>query len=124
MPSVDDRIARLYYDRGCGSCSVFARVAEEASHRRLVAVPLDTPAADRDLSGLPAEVRFGSAHLVTEGSRLSGPAIVTPLLGFAVGARLSRLLAHAPLLDRSLRWLYLRFWNHHQTRGCGTPRPG
>ncbi len=124
MPFVEERAARLYYDRGCGSCTFFARAAVGASHRHLVAVPLDAPGADHDLAGLSAEDRFASAHLVAEGVRRTGPEILVPLLSFAVGDRASRVLARAPPLDRSVRWLYRRFWNHHRTRGCGTPRPG
>ncbi len=106
MPYAEDRVARLYYDRGCGSCTLLARVAVGASHRHLEAIPLDAPAAQRDLADLLDEVRFGSAHLVTDASRRTGSDIVNPLLGLALGEKAARLVERIPVADRALRWLY------------------
>jgi hypothetical protein len=118
MPYADDRVARLYYDRGCGSCSFFARAAVGTSHQRLVAIPLDAPDAQRDLGDLADTERYRSAHLVTAASRETGSDIVTPLAELVLGARMARLYDRIPFLDRSLRRVYLRFWNYRRTRGC------
>jgi len=118
MPYADERAARLYYDGNCGSCAFFARAAQAASHRQLVAIPLDAPVADRDLSGLSGEDRFGSAHLAVGASVRSGSDILGPLLGLSLGEGASRVYARVPVVDRSLRWVYRRFWNFRRTRGC------
>ncbi|MGP8074137.1 MAG: hypothetical protein ACLP74_03820 [Thermoplasmata archaeon] len=118
MPYAEDRVARLYYDRGCGSCSFFARAAEGTSHQRLVAVPLDAPDAERDLGDLADGVRYGSAHLVTGAGRETGSDIVTPLARLVLGERVARVYGRVPFLDRSFRRVYIRFWNYRRTRGC------
>jgi hypothetical protein len=115
---LEDRSARLYYDSSCGPCRLLARAAEGMSHHRLNAIPLESPGAAADLSDLSTEDRFGSAHLVTGSTRLTGADLATPLVRFALGARLARVVASAPPLDRSLRWVYVRFWNYRRTRGC------
>ncbi len=118
MPYTEDRVARLYYDRACGSCTLLARAAVGTSHRHLEAIPLDAPAAERDLADLPDEVRFGSAHLVTDTSWRNGPDIVGPLLGLALGDWTIELVERIPAADRGLRWLYRCFRDFRRTHGC------
>jgi len=111
--------ARLFYDPGCGPCTLFARASEWASRSRLRAVPYDGREADRELGGLSEEVRFASAHLVGGGGRSSGADIMPPLVSLTVGGEAGRVVGRTPPLDRSLRWLYSRFWSYRQTHGCG-----
>ena len=59
--------ARLYYDPGCGPCTMFARVSGWASRSRLRIVPYDGPEATRELGDMTEEVRFAYAHLVDAG---------------------------------------------------------
>jgi hypothetical protein len=118
MPYADERAVRLYYDSSCGSCRLLARAAEGVSHHRVDAVPLDAPVADRELRDLSSQDRFGSAHLVSSTTRHSGSDLASPLVSATLGPAVGRVVAGTPPLERSLRWLYNRFWNYRRTRGC------
>jgi len=118
MPRSD---AYLYYDPGCGPCRFFARVCQWASRSRLQALPYDGTEARLQLADLTDEVRFSYAHLVSRQGRMSGAAIMTPLVGLTLGPTTERVVAHAPPLEQGLRWIYTRFWNYRRTRGCAAP---
>ncbi|HTP56568.1 MAG TPA: hypothetical protein VML53_07935 [Thermoplasmata archaeon] len=124
MPIDPERHARLYYDRSCGPCTFLAEAVAGAGHGRVESIPLDDPRAAADLADLPPEARFASAHVVRRGDRRSGAAIVDPILGFTFGTRAEQVVARFPTLDRPLRWLYDRFWEHRQRHGCGAEGPG
>lgn len=113
--------ARLFYDPGCGPCALFARVSEWASHSRLRAVPYDGPEASRELDDLDSEVRFAYAHLVDSRGRRSGAAIMSPLVGWTLGAAGERIVTRVGPFDRGLRWVYERFWEYRRTHGCAAP---
>lgn len=117
MSAPPDR-ARLYYDAGCGPCSLFARISEWASRSRVAALPYDGEDAARELADVEAEARFTSAHLLDDRGRHSGAEMMAPLFGMTLGRTGERVLARVPAVDRSLRWMYLRFWNYRRTRGC------
>jgi len=110
--------ARLYYDAGCGPCTFFARAASWASLQRLEPRPLDSPKADVDLARLTESTRFGYAHLADDTGRQSGADIMAPLIGLTLGGSGARVVRAAPPVDRSLRWLYDRFWMYRRTKGC------
>ena len=112
--------ARLFYDPGCGPCTLFAKASEWTSRSRVRAVPYDGPEADRELGDLSDEVRFASAHLVDRTGRSSGPEILPPLVALTAGRTAGRVVGRVPTVDQGLRWLYLRFWNYRQVHGCGT----
>jgi len=112
--------ARLYYDPGCGPCTMFARVSEWASRSRLRAVPYDGAEAARELGDLSDETHFAYAHLVDRRGRASGAEIMAPLVGLTVGSTSERVVRDAPPFDRGLRWLYNLLWNYRRTHGCGT----
>ena len=111
--------ARLFYDPGCGPCTFFARVSEWASHSRVRALPYDGPEAMNELGDLGEEFRYAYAHLVDAGGRRSGAGIMSPLVGLAFGSAAERVVSRVSPLDRSLDWLYTRFWNYRRTHGCG-----
>jgi len=113
--------ARLFYDPGCGPCTMFARVSEWASRSRLRALPYDGPDASRELGDLDDEFRFSYAHLVDERGRRTGAAIMNPLVGLTVGPAGERIVTRVRRIDRGLQWLYGRFWNYRRTRGCAAP---
>lgn len=121
-------MARLFYDPGCGPCTMFARVSEWASRSRLRALPYDGPEATRTLGDLGDDVRFAYAHLVDARGRWSGAEIMNPLVTLTLGRAGGRVAAKVPPIDRGLRWLYDRFWSYRQAHGCGTqgsvPRSG
>ncbi|MFI5418266.1 MAG: hypothetical protein ACHQ2Y_05145 [Candidatus Lutacidiplasmatales archaeon] len=110
--------AMLYYDDGCGPCTFFARTVTWASHRRLDSIPLASPKADIELAGMSESARFDYAHLREESGLLSGADIMAPLVGLTFGKTGARMVRAAPPVDRSLRWLYHRFWAHRMSRGC------
>jgi hypothetical protein len=120
MPYDPELRARLYYDRSCGPCRFFAGTVEGMSRGRIAAVPLDATRADPDLGDLPDTVRYGAAHVVVGTDRRSGPEIVGPLVAITFGPTAGRLLGRVPWVDRPLRWMYLRFWEHRRRHGCAT----
>jgi len=111
--------ARLYYDPGCGPCTLFARASAWASRARLRAVPYDGDEATSELGDLDDETRFAYAHIVGGGGRASGPGIMAPLVGLTLGPTGERTVARVPPLDRGLRWFYDRLWNYRNAHGCG-----
>ena len=113
--------ARLFYDPGCGPCTIFARVSAWSSRSQLRAVPYDGPEATRELGDMTEEVRFAYAHLVDGRGRRSGSAIMNPLVGLTLGPTGERIVTRVPWIDRSLRWVYDLFWNYRRTRGCAAP---
>jgi hypothetical protein len=113
---------RLYYDPGCGPCRLFARSVEWAAHARLHSLPYDGVEADRELAGLPTEVRFAYAHLVDGRARYTGADIMAPLVGLTFGPTGERVVRDVGPADRALRWLYDRFWTYRRTRGCAAPQ--
>lgn len=119
MSAASDRSARLFYDDTCGACRLFARAAEGASRRQLVAIPLSNPDADTELNALPTEVRNGFAHLMRDGQLRTGEALASPLVRLIVGPRLGRALGRVPFVDRSLRGVYRRLWEFRRSHGCG-----
>jgi hypothetical protein len=124
MPLDPERRARLYYDRSCGPCTFLAETVEGLSHGRVDSVPLDGSGSDVDLGDLTESQRYGSAHVVVAGApRSTGSEIVVPLVGLTFGPALARLFDRHPTLDRPLRWLYRRFWEHRQRHGCVTSPP-
>ena len=112
---------RLFYDPGCGPCTMFARVSEWASHAHLRAVPYDGAEAARELGDLDESVRFAYAHLVDARGRRSGSAIMSPLVGLAFGTAGERIVNRVSAVDHGLRWVYDRFWDYRRTRGCAAP---
>ena len=119
MPYLNDRSARLFYDDSCGPCRFLARATEGLSRHRIVAIPLDSSAASDELGALPAETRYGSAHLSVGGTLRTGEAVPTRLIGLTVGETWGRVVERVPWIDRSLRRIYLQFWNARRTHGCG-----
>ena len=113
--------ARLFYDPGCGPCTMFARVSEWASRSRLRALPYDGSDAARELGDLDDDFRYSYAHLVDGRGRRSGAAIMNPLVGLTIGPTGERIVTRVRRLDRGLEWLYGRFWNYRRTRGCASP---
>ncbi|HYA70422.1 MAG TPA: hypothetical protein VEH28_03545 [Thermoplasmata archaeon] len=113
--------ARLFYDPGCGPCTLFARLSEWASRSHVRALPYDGSQATRELGDLTEEVRFGYAHLVDARGRRTGAAIMPPLVGLTLGPTGERVVNRVPPLDRGLRWIYDRFWEYRRTRGCAAP---
>ena len=113
--------ACLFYDPGCGPCTLFARVSEWASRSRLRATPFDGEEATRELGDLSEEVRYSYAHLVDTSGRTSGADIMSPLVGLTIGLTGGRVARSVPSIDHGLRWLYQRFWNYRRTRGCAAP---
>jgi len=113
--------ARLFYDPGCGPCSIFARASEWVSHSQLRAIPYDGDEASLVLGDLSDETRFSYAHLVDGRGRRSGAAIMSPLVGLALGPAGEHLVEKVPPVDRGLRWVYDRFWSYRRTRGCAAP---
>lgn len=111
--------ARLFYDPGCGPCTLFARVSQWASRSHLRALPYDGEEADRELGDLNAEFRFAYAHLVDDRGRTSGADIMNPLVRLTAGPTGGRVVGCVPSVDHGLRWLYARFWSYRQTHGCG-----
>ena len=120
MPYAGDRVARLYYDDGCGPCRLLARAAEGASRHRLVSTPLSSPSADRDLAALSPEERFGSAHLLGSEGLRSSERMPLSLLGVVAGPTARRVVERVPWLDGSLRWAYQYLWTARRARGCGS----
>jgi len=118
MPVDAERHARLYFDPSCGPCRFFAESVAGVSRGRVTPVPYDAPASSAELGDLPDPVRYASAHVVRDGARASGAAIVRPLLGSTLGPRAALLMDRAPVLERSLEWVYRRFWEHRQRHGC------
>lgn len=113
--------AHLFYDPGCGPCTMFARVSEWASRSRLRALPYDGREAARELGDLPDELRYAYAHLVDQRGRRSGAAIMNPLVGLTIGPTGERIVTGVGRIDRGLQWIYGRFWNYRRTRGCAAP---
>jgi hypothetical protein len=109
---------RLYYDAGCGPCTFFARAVTWASRRKVVAIPLDSALADRDLDPLPTSTRYGYAHLADHGGLRSGADIMGPLLGVTFGGAAARVAIPAGPVDRSLRWTYNLFWRARRRSAC------
>lgn len=124
MPYADDRAARLFYDDACGPCRLLAHASEGLSRHRLVATPLTAPEAEARLVGLPAEVRYGYAHLDTGPAIRTGEDLAAPLVGLALGPTWQRVVQRHPPLERALRRIYVQFWEYRRTRGCAAPRAG
>lgn len=120
-PAASTERARLFYDPGCGPCSLFARVSEWASGSRLRIVPYDGEEAVRALGDLTEETRISYAHFVDPQGRRSGSAIMSPLVALALGTTGGQVVERVPSVDRGLRWIYDRFWNYRRTRGCAAP---
>ncbi len=116
MPLDAERHARLYYDRTCGSCSLFADATERIARGRIEVLPLDSGAADVELSGFAPAARYGSAHLVMDGVHREGSEIVVPLTGLALGSAVARLLERCPPIGRSLAFAYRTVQAHRQCR--------
>jgi predicted DCC family thiol-disulfide oxidoreductase YuxK len=73
--------AVLFYDAGCPGCRLLARIILAADREgRIRTAPLDSPEADRVLSGMPNRRRFGSYHLVVGDRVASGASGMGPLL--------------------------------------------
>jgi hypothetical protein len=113
--------AHLYYDAGCGPCTLFARACEWAAGPRVEILPLEGSGAARALSDLDETNRFRYAHLVRGDTRRSGRAIMTPLVGVTLGPTAERTVEGAPPLAHLLERVYDRFWSCRATRGCAAP---
>ena len=114
-------VARLFYDVGCGPCTLFAKFHEGASRSRLRAVPYDGAEARSALGDLEETTRYAYAHLVDARGLRSGAAIMTPLVGLIFGPTVERGIARTPALDGGLRWIYQRFWEYRRRHGCAAP---
>jgi len=120
IPDSSAAVPRLFYDPGCGPCTLFARVSEWSSRSRLKSLPYDGPEATRELRDMRDEDRFAYAHLVDARGRRSGAEIMNPLVGLTLGPAGERVATRVPPIDRGLRWLYQLFWNYRRAHGCGT----
>jgi predicted DCC family thiol-disulfide oxidoreductase YuxK len=98
--------AVLLYDADCGFCSraVDAVLAWDREGA-LRPVALQSPEADRLLSGLSEQTRMASWHLVIDGSVHSGGAVAAPLLRLLPGGRPPASIAAAfpALTERAYR---------------------
>lgn len=119
MSYLEDRSARLFYDRACGPCRFLAQAAEGTSRHRLVASPLDSSVADEVLGSLPAETRYGYAHVAKDGAIASGEGVVAPLVGLTLGPAWERVVRRVALLDRALTRTYRVLWEYRRAHGCG-----
>ncbi len=124
MPDLGERAVRLYYDASCGPCTLLARASEGISRHRLEVTPLDAAQAATELKGLTEEARFGSAHLVRDGTVWTGAKLTTPLVALAFGPSAGRLLHRIRPAEDALRWAYVRLWTYLRTRGCAAPPAG
>ena len=99
--------AVLLYDSDCGFCRWSVdKILSWDRRRRLRALALQDPEADRLLGPMDAEAKMGSWHLVTGDGRVySGGAAAAPLFRLLPRGRpLAALLAAFPgLTDRSYR---------------------
>jgi predicted DCC family thiol-disulfide oxidoreductase YuxK len=101
----------LLFDADCGFCRWSVdRVLAWDRGRRLHAVPLQHPHADRLLPGIDPEAKMSSWHLVSEGRVYSGGAAVPPLFRLLPGGRpLAALAAAFPgATERAYRWVSRR----------------
>jgi predicted DCC family thiol-disulfide oxidoreductase YuxK len=99
----------VIYDETCGFCRWCVGVLLGWDRDgRLRPVPAGSAHADELLTGMPAETRFGSWHLVApDGEVHSGGLAAAPLLRLLPGGRLpAALVARVPrLADRAYRFV-------------------
>lgn len=110
---------RLFYDGGCGPCSLFARASRGLSRGRVKIVPLQSLEADPDLGRLSPEVREGSFHLVAQGSLSSGEEALLPWLRATLGPSAAEGVRHVPPARVLMVRLYRRLWEERRRHGCG-----
>lgn len=113
--------ALLFYDDGCGPCTVFARASRGLARRRVEIRPLADPGSDRYLGSLSTEQRFGSFHLSSRGRLESGTAALPEWVGLFAGACGERAVRGVPPIRSGVERVYRLLWNHRRTHGCAAP---
>lgn len=111
-------ITQLFVDGQCGPCMFFARVTAGLARVPVAVHTLDGREADRRLAELPEPTRYGYFHLVEHGRIRSGPDAMPAWVGLFGGPTAERVAEHARPVDRLLRSVYNRFWEHRRVRGC------
>lgn len=114
--------AFLLYDDECGMCRAFARIVGALDlHRRMTRVPFAHPKASVLLNSLPLSEQYRSFHLVLPTGRIhSAGAGVPAVVGLLpTGAVVSKLLARAPQLLRTIRYLYDLAATEKELSACG-----
>lgn len=116
----------LAYDADCGPCTRFRRVVGFLDAGRRISF-ISLTQADRDgvLDQVPAVMRHRSFHLAIPGGRvLSGAEAIPPLVRVLPAGRVvSRAMATAPGVPRTVRFVYGVFSRLHDSGAC-TYRPG
>jgi hypothetical protein len=108
----------MFFDADCGPCTFFARITAGLSHSGVEVYSLDGPEADRALGSMRPDLRYSYFHILEAGRTWTGPDAMPTWVGL-MGGRSARAVAErAPPVNRLLRLVYNRFWEHRRTRGC------
>ncbi|MCI4319996.1 MAG: hypothetical protein L3K23_07700 [Thermoplasmata archaeon] len=114
----------MFFDTGCGPCTFWARFTARVSRSALGVFPLSGPEADRQLSSLSTDDRYGAFHIVERGRTWTGPEAMPAWVGLVAGADARAFAEGCPPVNRALRAWYLRFWEYRQRHGCAAPGAG
>jgi predicted DCC family thiol-disulfide oxidoreductase YuxK len=110
--------AYLFYDRGCGPCTWFARVSASVSRSPLRIESLDSPLADVVLGAMDSARRFDSFHLQDGSHVYSGADAFAPLVGLVGGPVAERTVRGVPPVRHLIQRVYTAFWEYRRARGC------
>lgn len=111
--------AHLYFDGGCGPCTLWAHAFRGLSGGSIVIAPIGSREGTRALGDLPEETRFSAFHLVVEGRRSTGEEALPSLLGLTFGRAVGRLMQGRNPLHGAVDRLYLALWEERRRHGCG-----
>jgi hypothetical protein len=109
----------LFYDSGCGPCTLWARWSEGLARSHVRIHPLSSTTADLELARLSPERRFGFFHIVRGTEVLSGHEALVPLVGLVGGSSAERIVGRVGFLNRGVHAIYQRFWEYRRDHGCG-----
>ena len=111
----------LFYDDGCGPCTLFARAARALSLGRLSIAGLTSEEADSRLGGLDPSARFGSMHLRRGDTTFDHAEALLPLVGAVFGSAAARGMTLLRPAESGLRLLYSWLYDARMKRGCAVP---
>ncbi len=116
----------LFYDAGCGPCTLWARASAGIAREGVRILALDSREADRALGSMPDTVRFSYFHLARGGRTLTGTDALPLLVGLVAGRTAERVVRRVGFVRRGLDRTYRAFWEYRRTRGCaaGAVAPG
>jgi predicted DCC family thiol-disulfide oxidoreductase YuxK len=113
----------MFYDASCGPCTLWARAFEWLGRGSLQIDPLASREADRELRGMPEQVRYSAFHLLRDGEVRTGTDALGPLLGVTLGPSAECLITRVSPGRWAARAVYQALWEGRRRYGCGRTTP-